>query len=77
MVVECHSTSFLVSTHGQHQRVDDHILGRDAQLGSPFQDFSRDLQAHLRIGGDAIIIHRQTDHRCTVFLDDRQQRLPD
>ena len=36
---ECHPPGLLVSTHGQHQRVDNHILGRDAQPGSPFQDF--------------------------------------
>jgi hypothetical protein len=55
----------------RNQGIDDHILRRDAQPGSPFQDFSRNPHAYLRIGGNTTLVHRQPDHGCSIFLDER------
>ena len=57
------------------QRIDHDVGARDAVVGGALDDLLRDLEAHVRVLGDAGLVVRDRDHRGAVLLDQRQHRL--
>ena len=62
-------------TDGHHQRIDDHIAGRDAVVRGALDDFLGDRVTHVRVFGDSRFIVGDRDHGRAVLLDERQHGL--
>ncbi len=58
-----------------HQRIDDHILALDAEIGGALDDPLGDGEAHIWVLGYAGLVVGDRDHRGAVFLDERQDAL--
>jgi len=56
------------------ERVDEHVLGRDAVVAGNRDDLPRDFQPPPGLHRDLVVV-REPDHRCAVPGDDRQDRL--
>ena len=58
-----------------HQRVDDHVLALDPEVGGALDDFLGDGEAHVGVFGNAGFVVGDRDHRGAVFLHQRQHAL--
>ena len=60
---------------GITQRIDHDVPRLDAVVRGALDDLLRDLEADVRVLGDAGLVVRDRDHRAVVLLDQRQDGL--
>jgi hypothetical protein len=64
-----------ISPHSEGQGVDDHVLGRNSYLRCPPDDLASNGDPLVSVLRNALIVHRQSDHRGSMLLCQRQHSL--
>ena len=57
------------------QRIDDHVMRGDAEIGAALDDLLGDGEAHVRVHRNAGLVVGDRHDRHVVFLDQRQDRF--
>ncbi len=70
-----HQTGGRVGADSQHQRIEQHVFGLDAQPGRLVEDVLGHFQPRFGRGGDAVVVHAQRDHCRAMLGDDGQHSL--
>mmetsp|Transcript_29628 Transcript_29628/g.58574 ORF Transcript_29628/g.58574 Transcript_29628/m.58574 type:complete len:375 (-) Transcript_29628:358-1482(-) len=60
---------------GHDQRVNNDIMGRNAEISRPFHDLLGDGKADVGVLGNPGVVVGNSDHRHVVFLDQRQDEF--